>query len=51
MYRNEAPAAEIAMAQQPYFPDIDEAVLTGIAAYKDLGTWTPQLKSQSKPLK
>ena len=45
MYMNEAPAAEIARSQQPYFPDIDEAVLTKcIAAYKDLGTWTPHVE-------
>ena len=42
---NEAPAAEIARSQQPYFPDIDEAVLTKcIDAYKDLGTLTPHVE-------
>ena len=42
LYMNEAPAAEIAKAEKPYFPDIDEDVLaTCIDAYQKLGTWTP----------
>ena len=41
-YMNEAPAAEIARAEKPYFPDIDEAVLAScIATYQQLGNWTP----------
>ena len=41
-YMNETPAAEIARAQKPYFPDIDEAVLADcIATYQGLGCWTP----------
>jgi len=41
-YMNEAPAAEIAKAEKPYFPDIDEDVLADcIATYQQLGCWTP----------
>lgn len=41
-YMNEAPAAEIARTQKPYFPKIDEVVLTDcIATYQKLGCWTP----------
>ena len=40
-YLNDTPAAEIARAEKPYFPDIDEAVLTDcIATYQQLGCWT-----------
>jgi len=40
-YMNDAPAVEIAAAEKPYFPDIDEAVLAEcIATYQKLGTWT-----------
>ncbi len=40
-YMNDAPAAEIAAAEKPYFPDIDEAVLAEcIATYQQLGNWT-----------
>ena len=36
---------EIAAAESPYFPDIDEAVLAKcIASYQDLGTWTPHVE-------
>jgi NitT/TauT family transport system substrate-binding protein len=41
-YMNETPAAEIAKAEKPYFPDIDEKVLADcIATYQKLGTWSP----------
>jgi NitT/TauT family transport system substrate-binding protein len=44
MYMNEAPAAEIARAEKPYFPKIDEAVLEKcIATYQKLGCWTPHV--------
>jgi NitT/TauT family transport system substrate-binding protein len=40
-YMNDTPAAEIARAQKPYFPDTDERVLaTCIATYQKLGCWT-----------
>jgi NitT/TauT family transport system substrate-binding protein len=42
VYMNEAPAAEIARAEKPYFPKIDAAVLADcIATYQKLGCWTP----------
>ncbi|MCW5603715.1 MAG: ABC transporter substrate-binding protein [Burkholderiales bacterium] len=45
VYMNEAPATEIARAEKPYFPDIDEAVLTDcIATYQKLGCWTPHVE-------
>lgn len=45
VYMNEAPAAEIAKAEKPYFPDIDEDVLAKcIAAYQKLGTWSPHVE-------
>jgi NitT/TauT family transport system substrate-binding protein len=45
IYMNEAPAAEIARAQKPYFPDIDEKVLADcIATYQQLGCWTPHVE-------
>jgi NitT/TauT family transport system substrate-binding protein len=41
VYMNEAPAAEIAKAEKPYFPRIGEAVLAEcIATYQKLGCWT-----------
>lgn len=44
-YMNETPAAEIAKAEKPYFPDIDEAVLADcIATYQRLGCWTPHVE-------
>jgi len=44
-YLNEAPAAEIARAEKPFFPDTDEAVLAAcIAAYQKLGNWTPHIE-------
>ncbi len=40
-YMNETPAAEIARAEKPYFPAIDEEVLARcIASYQQLGCWT-----------
>tara|TARA_Y100000588_G_scaffold118714_1_gene129987 strand:+ start:828 stop:1715 length:888 start_codon:yes stop_codon:yes gene_type:complete len=45
IYMNETPAAEIAAAEKPYFPNIDEAVLSRcIASYQELGTWTPHVE-------
>ena len=44
IYMNEAPAAEIARAEKPYFPKIDEKVLADcIATYQRLGCWTPHV--------
>ena len=49
-YMNETPAAEIAKAEKPYFPDIDEAVLADcIGTYQKLGTWTPQIEITRDP--
>ena len=43
-YMNETPATEIANAEKPYFPDIDENVLAVcIATYQQLGCWTPHV--------
>ena len=45
VYMNETPAAEIAKAQKPFFPKIDEAVLEDcIASYQKLGCWTPHVE-------
>ncbi|MDJ0944913.1 MAG: ABC transporter substrate-binding protein [Kiloniellales bacterium] len=44
-YIVETPAAEIARAEKPYFPEIDEAVLADcIATYQQLGCWTPHVE-------
>lgn len=44
-YMNDTPAAEIARAEKPFFPNIDEDVLTDcIATYQKLGCWTPHLE-------
>jgi NitT/TauT family transport system substrate-binding protein len=44
-YMNDAPAAEIAKAEKPYFPKIGDAVLADcIAAYQKLGCWTPHVE-------
>ena len=44
-YMIDAPATEIAKAEKPYFPDIDEAVLADcIATYQHLGCWTPHVE-------
>jgi NitT/TauT family transport system substrate-binding protein len=45
IYMNETLAAEIAKAEKPYFPDIDEKVLADcIATYQQLGCWTPHVE-------
>ena len=45
VYMNETPAAEIAKAEKPHFPDIDESVLADcIATYQKLGCWTPHVE-------
>jgi NitT/TauT family transport system substrate-binding protein len=45
VYMNQTPAAEIARAEKPYFPDIDEKVLADcIATYQQLGCWTPHVE-------
>ena len=45
IYMNKKPAAEIARAEKPYFPDIDENVLADcIATYQRLGCWTPHVE-------
>ena len=45
LYMNETRAAEIARAEKPYFPDIDESVLADcIATYQQLGCWTPHVE-------
>ena len=42
IYMNQTPAALIAKAEKPYFPNIDEKVLAVcIATYQQLGCWTP----------
>jgi NitT/TauT family transport system substrate-binding protein len=39
---NTAPAAEVAQAEQPFFPQIDQGALTAtIAFYQQLGNWNP----------
>ena len=44
-YLNEAPAAEIAAAEQPYFPDIGREVLARcIGTYQKLGCWPPHVE-------
>ncbi len=44
-YLNDTPAAEVARAEKPYFPRIDEKVLADcIAAYQKLGCWTPHVE-------
>jgi NitT/TauT family transport system substrate-binding protein len=45
VYMNETPAADIAKAEKPFFPKIDEAVLADcIATYQKLGCWTPHVE-------
>ncbi len=40
-----APAAEVAKAEAPFFPDVDPGVLTKtIATYQKLGNWTPHVE-------
>lgn len=44
-YMNQASAAEIARAEKPFFPKINEQVLADcIATYQKLGTWTPHVE-------
>jgi hypothetical protein len=44
-YMNEESATEIARPQKPYFPKIDEAVLTNcIGTCQKLGNWTPHVE-------
>ena len=44
-YMNATPAAEIARAEKPYFPDIAQKVLADcIATYQKLGCWTPHVE-------
>ena len=44
-YMTETPAAAIARAEKPYFPDIDETVLSDcIGTYQKLGCWTPHVE-------
>ena len=44
-YMNDTPAAEIARAEKPYFPDTDERVLADcIATYQKLGCWTRHIE-------
>jgi NitT/TauT family transport system substrate-binding protein len=44
-YINDTPAAEIARAEKPYFPEIDESVLAEcIATYQKLGCWTRHIE-------
>ncbi len=41
----ETPAADIAAAERPFFPDIEPAVLSRtIAFYQELGTWSPHVE-------
>lgn len=45
LYSNETPATEIAKAEKPFFPNIDEPVLADcIATYQQLGCWTPRVE-------
>jgi NitT/TauT family transport system substrate-binding protein len=45
IYLNETPAAAIARAEKPWFPDVDEGVLAEcIATYQQLGCWTPHVE-------
>jgi NitT/TauT family transport system substrate-binding protein len=45
IYMSEAPPAQIARAEKPYFPDIEEKVLADcIATYQKLGCWTPHVE-------
>lgn len=44
-YLNQAPASEIAAAEQSYFPSIKAAALVKcIAGYQQLGCWTPHVE-------
>ena len=44
-YLNETPAEKVAKAEKSYFPDVDESALVNcIAAYQQLGCWTPHVE-------
>ena len=44
-FLNEASAEEVAASEQSFFPDIEPQALTRcIAAYQDLGCWTPHVE-------
>ncbi|MFT6557049.1 ABC transporter substrate-binding protein [Sneathiella sp.] len=44
-YINDAPAAEIAKLEKPFFPKIEEPVLAKcIKSYQQLGCWTPHVE-------
>lgn len=44
-YLNEASAKEIATAEKPFFPNIDQVALENcIATYQQLGCWTPHVE-------
>ena len=43
--RRTPPAEEVAAAEKPYFPAIDESVLARcIGTYQGLGCWTPHIE-------
>ena len=45
VYMNDTPADEFAKVEKPFFPDIDEDVLSAcIATYQKLGCWTPHVE-------
>ena len=45
IYLNETLATEIAKAEKPYFPNVDEQVLADcIGTYQRLGCWTPHVE-------
>ena len=51
-YVNDAPAPDIARAEQPYFLDIDESVLTRcISAYEQLSCRAPNVRSRKWPMR
>jgi len=48
-YLNEESAKEIAAAEKPFFPDIDQTALENcIATYQQLGCWTPHVEISPK---
>ena len=45
LWLNETPAAAVALTEQSFFPEIDQAALERcIAAYQQLGCWTPHVE-------
>ena len=49
IYMNETSATEIARAEKPYFPNIDEPVLAKcIETYQKLGCWSPHVEITRK---